>query len=183
MRLSVPDLHDEVIRLRPPRRSDVDAITAAVQEPDIPAFTMVPTPYAVEDAIAYVERTAASWRAGSAAGFVIADRATGELLGAIGVHNLDERTGRAEVGYWVSARARGRGVASRALGLVADWTLETVGLARLEALVFVENERSHRVAVRAGFERGPVARARIEHHGRRRDVIVWSRDASIRTRS
>ena len=160
MRLSVPDLHDEVIGLRPPRRSDVDAITAAVQDPDIPAFTMVPTPYAVEDAIAYVERTAASWRAGSAAGFVIANRATGELLGA-----------------------RGRGVASRALGLVADWTLETVGLARLEALVFVENERSHRVAVRAGFERGPVARARIEHHGRRRDVIVWSRDASIRTRS
>jgi RimJ/RimL family protein N-acetyltransferase len=178
VRLTVPDLHDKVITLRPPRRSDADAITAAVQDPDIPAFTMVPTPYAVEDAIAWVERTAASWRDGTAADFVVVDRETGELLGSVGVQPVDERTGRAEVGYWVSASARGRGVASRALRLVAGWALDTVGLRRLEALVFVENERSHRVAARAGFERGTVTRERIEHQGRRRDVVVWSRDAS-----
>jgi RimJ/RimL family protein N-acetyltransferase len=64
------------------------------------------------------------------------------------------------------------------LRLVAGWALDTVGLRRLEALVFVENERSHRVAARAGFERGTVKRERIEHQGRRRDVVVWSRDAS-----
>jgi hypothetical protein len=52
VRLSVPAPHDEPVRLGPPLPGDVDAITAAVQDPDIPAFTMVPTPYTVEDAIA-----------------------------------------------------------------------------------------------------------------------------------
>jgi [ribosomal protein S5]-alanine N-acetyltransferase len=178
VRLFVPDLHDDVIALRPPVVSDVDAITAAVQDPDIPAFTMVPTPYTAADAVSWVEGTATSWRDGTAAPFVIVDRTTGKLLGAIGVHNPDEKTGRAEVGYWVLASARGRGVASRALGLVAGWALDTVGLARLEALVFVENERSHRVAARAGFARGGVAQGRVEHQGRRRDVVVWSYEAS-----
>lgn len=178
MRLSVPDLHDESITLRPPLPGDVDAITAAVQDPDIPAFTMVPTPYTADDAVAYVERAATSWRDGTAASFVIVDRGTGELLGSISVQHPDEDAGHAEVGYWVLASARGRGVASRALGLIAGWALDTVGLRRLEALVFVENERSHRVADRAGFQPGGVARARIEHHGRRRDVVVWARTPS-----
>jgi RimJ/RimL family protein N-acetyltransferase len=178
VRLSVPDLHDEIITLRPPLPSDVDAITAAAQDPDIPAFTMVPTPYTVDDAIAYVEGAATSWRDGTAAPFVIVDRETDQLVGSVAVLHPDEQTGHAEVGYWVLAAARGRGVASRALGLIAGWALDTVGLARLEALVFVENERSHRVAARAGFERGGVARARIEHQGRHRDVVVWSRTVS-----
>ncbi len=178
MRLSVPDLSDDLVRLRPPRLSDADAITAAVQDPAIPAFTMVPTPYTVEDAIAYIESTVSAWRDGTAGHFVIVDPERGTLLGSVGVQHPDDCSGRAEVGYWVSAPARGRGVAPHALGLVAGWALETVGLRRLEALVFVENERSHRVAARAGFERGGIARARIEHQGRHRDVVVWSRTAS-----
>jgi len=43
--LPVPDLHDDVVALRPPRTGDVPAITAAAQDPDIYRFTMVPTPY------------------------------------------------------------------------------------------------------------------------------------------
>jgi RimJ/RimL family protein N-acetyltransferase len=178
VRLFVPDLHDDVIALRPPVVSDVDAITAAVQDPDIPGFTLVPAPYTPADAVSWIGGTTVSWRDGTAAPFVIVDRATEKLVGAIGVHNVDEEAGRAEVGYWVLASARDRGVASRALGLVAGWAVDTVGLARLEALVFVENERSHRVAARAGFARGGVARERVEHQGRRRDVVVWSYPAS-----
>jgi RimJ/RimL family protein N-acetyltransferase len=173
VRLTVPALHDDAIVLRPPEAGDAAAIAAAVQDPDIPRFTMVPSPYTVDDAAAYIERSAAAWRSGAAAPFVIVDAATGTLLGSIGLHDLGVATGPAHVGYWVAAEARGRGVATRALRLVARWALEDLALDRLEVQVFVENERSQRVAARAGFTRDGI-RAVVGHPTGRDELIGYS---------
>jgi GNAT superfamily N-acetyltransferase len=57
-----------------------------------------------------------------------------------------------EVGYFLHPDARGRGLATRSLQLVSAWLL-----AQGEAIVVLcthpENERSQRVAVRAGYRR------------------------------
>jgi len=70
MVLTVPDLHDDVVALRPPTPSDVGAITAAVQDPEIPRFTHVPAPYTAVDAVAFVGKAASSWRDGTDASFL-----------------------------------------------------------------------------------------------------------------
>jgi RimJ/RimL family protein N-acetyltransferase len=175
--LPVPDLHDDVVALRPPNPGDVPAITAAVQDPDISRFTMVPSPYDEADAVAYVDSSQAAWRDASRVSFVIVERATGTLLGAVGVHHLDHAAGTAEVGYWVASTARRAGVATRALRLVAGWALGDLGLQRLEALVFTDNARSRRVAERAGFVNSGVAPARVEHPSGLRDAFVLVRTA------
>lgn len=153
MALNVPTLGDDAIGLRPPGSGDAAAITAAVQDPDIPRFTMIPSPYTVDDAAAFIDRSDELWRTGAGAPFVIVDAGTGTLLGGIGVHELGVDTTPANVGYWVAAGARGRGVATRALRLVTRWALDDLRLPRLELSVFVDNERSQRVALRAGFTR------------------------------
>jgi hypothetical protein len=102
VRLTVPVLHDDTIMLRPPEAGDAAAITAAVQDPDIPRFTMVPSPYTVDDAVAYLEGCAARWSSGDAAPFVITDGATGTLLGSIGLHDLGVAMTGPNVGYWVA---------------------------------------------------------------------------------
>jgi hypothetical protein len=76
------------------------------------------------------------------------DRSTGELLGSIGVRYLGGGTG--ETGYWVKREARGRGVATRALVLLARWALTEKVLARFQLRADVENEASQRVAERPG---------------------------------
>jgi len=175
--LPVPDLHDDVVALRPPRTGDVPAITAAAQDPDISRFTMVPTPYGEADAVAYVESSEAAWRDASRVSFVIVERATATLLGTVGIHHLDRAAGTAEIGYWVAADARGAGVATRALRLAAGWALGELGLCRVAALVFTDNARSRRVAERAGFVNTGVARGRVQHASGRRDVFVLVRTA------
>ena len=174
MPLTVPALHDDTIVLRPPEAGDAAAITAAVQDPDIPRFTMVPSPYTVDDAAAFIERSAGLWNSGDAAPFVITDGATGTLLGSIGLHDLGGATTSPNVGYWVAAEARGRGVATRALRLIARWALEDLALARLEVYVFVENDRSQRVAARAGFTREGI-RTFVDHPTQRDELVVFSR--------
>jgi Acetyltransferase (GNAT) domain len=70
-------LQDDAILLRPFTRDDVPAIVAACQDPEIPRWTSVPSPYAESDALGWLES-----RDEEKLGVV--DSASGELLGSIG---------------------------------------------------------------------------------------------------
>ena len=62
-----PPLGDGTISLRPWRRADVAAIAAACREDEIARWLeRVPQPYTEDDARAYVERSEAGWRDGTA---------------------------------------------------------------------------------------------------------------------
>jgi [ribosomal protein S5]-alanine N-acetyltransferase len=151
--LSVPDLGDHAVRLRPPRPDDVDAITPMCQDPAIARFTTIPWPYEREHAVNWVDESTQHWRDGSGASFLIVDAETDEVLGSLGLVRFEPAQRVAEVGYLVKKEARGLGVAPRALALVARWTLVDLGVARLELLTDVRNRASQRVAEKAGFTR------------------------------
>jgi RimJ/RimL family protein N-acetyltransferase len=112
---------------------------------------------------------------GARAGFAIVDEADGEFLGMAALVTLDMEGRQAEAGYIVAPRARGRGVASRALTLLTDWALDELGLERVELRITVENEPSIRVAEKCGYEREGVLRSVHFKQGRRNDVAVYSR--------
>jgi len=150
MQLTVRHLDDGVVALRPPTADDVDAITTACQDPEIPRWTRVPSPYTRAHAVDFVERSARMWDQGTDAPFVIVDADSGALLGAIGVHRFGGEDDGPEVGYWLDRRARGRGVATRALRLVSDWACGELGV-RLLLQADVRNTSSRRVAEKARF--------------------------------
>jgi RimJ/RimL family protein N-acetyltransferase len=149
--LTVPRLRDDEIVLRPPAPGDVDAITEACQDPEIPRWTRVPSPYTRAHATEFVERSARMWEQGTDAPFVIVDAETGQLLGAIGVHRFAGEDDGPEVGYWLDREARGRGVATRALRLVVDWACHRLGF-RLLLQADVRNAASRRVAEKVRFQ-------------------------------
>jgi RimJ/RimL family protein N-acetyltransferase len=149
--VDLPTLSDGDLVLRPKRRSDLDALTAACQDPEISRWTFVPSPYTRADAEAYFERSAAESAAGKAANLLAVDAADDRLLGSFSLMELDLDAGYGEIGYWVVADARGRGVATRAVRLLADWGREALGLTRIDVLPHRDNAPSRRVAEKAGF--------------------------------
>ncbi len=86
---------------------------------------------------------------------------------------VNEHLGSAEAYYWVSPTARRRRIASRALGLIADWAFDE-GVERLFLLIRPENEPSHRLAERLGFSREGVLRSYEPFKGHRPDLVSWS---------
>ena len=52
-----PPLSDGVVTLRAKARADVDALTAACQDPEIPRWTRVPVPYRRADALGWIAAT------------------------------------------------------------------------------------------------------------------------------
>lgn len=168
-----PQLTDGELLLRPWHRRDVPAVTAACQDPEIPRWTVVPHDYTTRHARDFIGSTAADRAAGRELGLAVVD--TGDrLLGAVGLGSFDWVDLKAEIGYWIAAEARGRGVGTRATRLLSRWALTSLGLERLELLAHPENEASQRLAERAGFTREGTLRRYRRRHGVREDLVMFS---------
>ncbi len=174
MPLDVPDLHDDQVRLRPPARDDIDVITRECQDPEIPRFTRITSPYGREDAVRFVEEAAHAWVDGTSAAFVITGAAGDEVLGSVGLMRIHEERVVAEIGYWVGAGARRRGIATRAVRMVAGWAVRDLGIARVELMTRVENTASQGVAARAGFTREGLLRSYATLGCGLADVVMFS---------
>ena len=159
-------LEDGEIALRPFAEADVPAITAACQDPEIPRWTSVPSPYGEDEARSFVADP------GDHRAFAVVDAETDALLGSVGFWLEDHD--RAGFGYWTSKEARGRGVATRALQLLTRWAAREHDLARLQLMVEPANAASIRVAEKAGFQREGLLRSYLDLKGTRRDVYLYS---------
>jgi RimJ/RimL family protein N-acetyltransferase len=71
------------VTLRPWTLDDVPAMTAAVQDPEIPRWTEVPSPYGEDDAREFIGKLQSGEIAELA--LAIVDAADGALLGSVGL--------------------------------------------------------------------------------------------------
>jgi ribosomal-protein-serine acetyltransferase len=111
----------------------------------------------VEDTRAFLRGVLQNFTQGSEYGFAIVER--GEHVGNIGLRVVDDAS-EAEVGYWISAGAEGRGLISRATEALIRFAFEDLGLHRVVILCAVENKRSRAVPERLGFTREGTYRER-----------------------
>ena len=161
MALDVPDLADDRIRLRPPVPADVDAITAAVQDPAIPRFTRIPSPYTRDDAVAWVgAATTRVARAARRPASSSSGATPSTLLGGIGVHQPRRR--RRTPSSATGSPPRHAARASRHARCVSSsrWAFGPLGLEQVTAWVYADNPVSPRVLEASGSVATPASRRR-----------------------
>ena len=168
-----PPLADGVVCLRPWRSDDLAAVEEASRDRAITTITTVPDAFTPDVGVAWIERQWKRARDGAGVTFAIADAATDEAIGFIGL--FVERQRRAAIGYWVLERARGRGTALRAVQLLVPWAFEELGIERLEITVTPDNRASQRVAEQAGFQAEGLLRSYARYSGKRLDLVMYSR--------
>ncbi len=100
----------------------------------------------------------------------------GVLVGGVLFVSFDATLGVCEVGCWLEPGAEGRGLVTRAVSCLVDWSVRERGVQRVEWVCNARNERSGAVARRLGFSLegtlrskypAPVGDGRI-------DMQVWS---------
>jgi RimJ/RimL family protein N-acetyltransferase len=157
--------------------SDAEAVCAACQDPEVTRWNGIPTPYGLEDAKSFIAQTLRETREGATVNTFATGR-DGTLIGSFGVAAIDRSTRTAEIGYWVAAEARGRGVAPRAVVLLRDWISGAHGIRTVELVIHRDNAPSRRVADKAGFadtgERRPRPRPRPGEESPERSHIVYA---------
>lgn len=110
-----------------------------------------------DEARTIIQGRRADWAAGTGFSFAVLvaePGVPGDLVGSVSIRGLDDDAVSGEVGYWITAPARGRGIAARALDAVSEFAFRLPRrrpLERLELLHSVGNHASCRVAQKTGF--------------------------------
>jgi RimJ/RimL family protein N-acetyltransferase len=173
--LPAVELRQDGLLLRGPTLDDAEALAAAFADEALVEAADLPFTRPSRDDMrrAITEFLPSVREAGVMVAFVILDETQGTLLGGAALHHVDVMEGHGEVGYWLLPEARGRGVATRAARIVAEWGF-SLGLERIEAQTNLDNVPSQRVLERAGFAREGVRRSVPRQRGGREDRVVFS---------
>lgn len=110
----------------------------------------------------------------------LADGTEGDMVGGTGLHRIDWKIRRFEIGYWCRTSYRGRGLIHEAVTALADFTFDALRARRVEVRMDDTNLPSQRVAERAGFTlEGVLRNYSLTPQGELRDTRVYSRIASL----
>jgi RimJ/RimL family protein N-acetyltransferase/uridine phosphorylase len=163
--------------LRSPLIADAAAINAAIHasanelQPWMPWATPLPTleqtTANLAEAIAATERDA-EFR-------LLLTLHDGTLVGSSGLHDIDWRLPRGEIGYWIDSRHAGRGYASEATAALTAYARDVMGLRRIAIIVSDSNPRSWRIPERLGYAlEGVLHEHRINPDGRRDHTRIYA---------
>ncbi|MFC4498797.1 MULTISPECIES: GNAT family N-acetyltransferase [Streptomyces] len=147
--------------LRPWSDADAAALVEVFEDPVLRHWTNVPAPdeagTGVQD---WLETQRHGWATGERFAFAVLE-ADDALVGHVVLKD------GAEVGYWTATRARGRGVAPRALDTLTAWAFTAfsgtavsgTGLTSLRLVHQSDNHASCRVAEKTGYALHDILRA------------------------
>jgi RimJ/RimL family protein N-acetyltransferase len=175
--LSSTELKGGELVLRPLERGDRDAIYAAVVESIAQLSPWLPwchTGYTVSETESFIELCITAWAQQAHFPFAIFDAQSGQYFGGTGINHIDRQNRLGSIGYWVRSGATGRGIAPKAVRLVARFAFETLQLSRIEIAARPENTASRRVAEKSGAKLETIARNRIVQNGRPYDAALYS---------
>ena len=158
--------------LRPLCEEDIDAVYQSCQDPLIPQFTTVPSPYTLELAETFVrtrtpqlfeERKAIHWV------LTISEQVNSEALkvngetfiGPFSIHAIEETNHIGEVGYWINKSIRGNGYAAVGVKMLTNHAFETLGFRRLAGLVDCDNGASKKTLLSAGYKHEGLMKSRV----------------------
>ena len=165
------------IVVRPHAPPDVAPVYAAVRESMSTVgrwMAWCHPDYSLRDAEDWYARCAVAWATDGDREFGIFDARSGEVLGSIGVNQINRANRFANLGYWVRTTREGRGIATAAARLVARFGFAELALARLEIVILPGNHASRRVAEKIGARFECVARHRLQWRGEARDAAVYA---------
>ncbi len=166
------------LRLRAPDDGDAGPALALMTDPETARWNAAASVVDLESARTWCAGLA-DRSGGQHASWIIADRDSDMMLGAVSIHSINPVQRDAEIGYRVMPAARGRGVATEAVAAASAWAFDNLGLVRIELAHAVPNEASCVVAVRCGYQlEGRMRQSFVYGDGRRYDEHLHARLAS-----
>ncbi|MCM2533778.1 GNAT family N-acetyltransferase [Neobacillus pocheonensis] len=98
----------------------------------------------------------------------------GELVGSIGLHQMDWHNSNVSIGYYLGKNAEGHGIMTRSVQALLNYSFFQLGFNRVEIRCGEKNKKSRAIPERLRFVREGKIRDGEKLHGRFHDLIVYS---------
>ena len=144
------ELSDGTIAIRTYQPRDVHPCFEAARESIAEVSRHLPwlhPEYSIEETRMWIEKTVPKlWEQQREYHFVITEVATGSILGACGLDQVNWVNQTANLGYWVRTSRTRQGIATAASRLLARFGFEKLELKRIDVVTSIDNIPSARVA-------------------------------------
>ncbi|MFO1089088.1 MAG: GNAT family protein [Hyphomicrobiales bacterium] len=152
MILAADRIETERLILRPPRREDAPRIAELANHKAIARnLGLMPHPYGLEDALAYIARVESTAPPGAAFAITVKDDGD-RFAGAVG-YGTRADNGRMDMGYWLGMPYWGKGYATEAAAAIVAHAFEIAGLDALPSGYHADNPASGHILIdKLGFE-------------------------------
>ena len=130
--------------------------------------------YSVDESEAWVTSRCSAWDNKEEYSFVIFSRSDGELLGGVGINEINSMHKIGNIGYWVRKNALNSGVATEAVSLVSKYGFSTSEFNRLEIVMLPNNVASRKVAEKVGAKYEGILQKRLVVYGKSLDACLYS---------
>lgn len=167
------ELRDGFIKLRPLRFADRDELARLANNKKIwnNLRDVFPLPYTTSDAEKFIDLVRQHDPVVNFA--IVADN---QFIGVIGLYSQPDVYRKSmEIGYWIGEPYWGKGIATRAVNLAANYAFESLKMVRIFASVFEGNEASRRVLEKCGFQLEGVARKAVYKNKKLMDEFRYGR--------
>ena len=158
----------DAIYLRAIEREDAPPIAAWFNDPEVTRYTTRYRPLSLAEEVKYIESMDGK---PEHVMFAIVERASDTFVGVCGLHGIDSRNRRAELGLAIGEKSHwSRGIGAEATQLLVRYAFESLNLHRVYLTVFVANERAHKLYQRLGFKDEGVLRDDAFVDGKYHDI-------------
>ena len=180
--LDLPDsIETERLTLRAPRPGDGPMVFEAVRD-SLSELRRFPASMSwalaepsVETSEKYCREADANFVARRDLPLLLLERKTGVLVGSSGLHRIDWRVPKVEVGFWGRTPYNGRGLVTEGVGAIVELAFDALKARRVEAFCDEGNERSCRVCERLRFTlEGTLRNERIDPDGTLRNTRIYA---------
>ncbi|OBA04007.1 acetyltransferase [Bacillus subtilis] len=169
-----PVLETDRLTLRQITDQDAEAIFACFSNHGVTRYYGLENMESIEEATSMIQTFAALYQEKRGIRWGIERRDTKELIGTIGFHALAKKHRRAEIGYEIIPAHWRNGFASEAISETVSYGFASLGLTRIGAVVFTQNEASNQLLVKMGFQKEGVLRQYMYQNGIPYNTNVFS---------
>jgi RimJ/RimL family protein N-acetyltransferase len=142
------------LSIEPLKRSDLDTFVGYRQDDDVAQFQSWDTTYSAEQAVELIESQAGVKLPGEGQWLQlgIQDQISGELVGDLALHLVNESQSVFEVGFTIASRHQGQGFAREAASRLMSFLFSEIGAEKIVANTDRRNTASIRLLVSLGFK-------------------------------
>jgi RimJ/RimL family protein N-acetyltransferase len=170
-----PILETERLLLRPLTPDDAATVARLAGSREIAHTTIsIPHPYSEDQARGWIAAHTGQSATGKEIVFGVVTREDAQLIGAVGLREIDTEHSQAELGFWIAVQAWGKGYATEATRQVIRYAFEELKPNRVYAHHMVRNPASGKVLEKLGMKREGLLRQRVRKWGVFEDVVLMA---------
>lgn len=178
--LSIPESFESArLIIRAPLYGDGAAVNEAVIEsreelwPWMPWARSVPT---IEESEITIRKSRLEYLERTDLRLLLIHKETGQLVGSSGLHRMDWKARSFEIGYWARTSYAGQGFITEAVEAITHFAIQVLEANRIQIKCDSRNQRSSKVAKRAGFTlEGILRNDKCANDGSLRDTMIFAK--------